>query len=39
MVKDSKEQTNSEEEKPKIPDETDKSEWEIIEESYKKKPD
>lgn len=38
MVKNSKKQSDSEEE-PIIPDETDDSEWETIEEDYKKKPD
>lgn len=39
MVKDSKKQSNSEEEKPKVPAKTDPSRWETIEEGYKKKPD
>lgn len=36
--KDSKKQPDPEEE-PEIPEEVDLSEWEIIEEGYKKKPD
>ena len=38
MVKNSKKQPNSEEEKPKVPV-ADPSRWETIEENYKKKPD
>jgi len=38
MAKDDKKKPNPEEEL-EIPDETDLSEWEIIQENYKKKPD
>lgn len=39
MVKNSKKQPNSEEEKPNVPAETDPGRWETIEKKHKKKSD